>query len=278
MLAIIGGSGLTRFVRMEVAERRQVATPYGEPSAALPFGRLCGRPLVVLDPGQGGDASGASRNGTIEKTVVLAFSHELREQLEKTGRYKVLMTRDKDIFIELDERVRFGERNHANLFIAIHADYASTKARGATIFTLRDGVAKDLQRSATNKAGKNVMSEAEVQTVKQLKGDVDAVRDILADLAERDVKLTHERTGVFAKSVIETMGESTPMRHDPDQQAAFKVLKTAQFPSVLIELAYVSNKQDAKNLNSDEWREKVADSIVSAVDSYFGNQLARLPM
>jgi N-acetylmuramoyl-L-alanine amidase len=188
------------------------------------------------------------------------------------------MTRDKDIFIELDERVRFGERNHANLFIAIHADYASTKARGATIFTLRDGVAKDLQRSATNKAGKNVMSEAEVQTVKQLKGDVDAVRDILADLAERDVKLTHERTGVFAKSVIETMGESTPMRHDPDQQAAFKVLKTAQFPSVLIELAYVSNKQDAKNLNSDEWREKVADSIVSAVDSYFGNQLARLPM
>ena len=236
------------------------------------------KPIIVLDPGHGGMDSGAEKFGTVEKQVVLAFAHELREQLEKTGRYKVLMTRDKDIFIELDERVRFGERNHANLFIAIHADYASTKARGATIFTLRDGVAKDLQRSATNKAGKNVMSEAEVQTVKQLKGDVDAVRDILADLAERDVKLTHERTGVFAKSVIETMGESTPMRHDPDQQAAFKVLKTAQFPSVLIELAYVSNKQDAKNLNSDEWREKVADSIVSAVDSYFGNQLARLPM
>ena len=74
------------------------------------------------------------------------------------------------------------------------------------------------------------------------------------------------------------MGESTPMRNEPDQQAAFRVLKTAQFPSVLIELAYVSNRQDANNLKSDEWREKVADSIVSAVENYFGNQLARLPM
>ena len=122
------------------------------------------------------------------------------------------------------------------------------------------------------------MSERDINTVKQTSGDVDTVRDILTDLAERDVKLTHERTGVFAKSVIETMGESTPMRHEPDQQAAFRVLKTAQFPSVLIELAYVSNKQDANNLKSDEWREKVSDSIVSAVDNYFGNQLARLPM
>jgi N-acetylmuramoyl-L-alanine amidase len=236
------------------------------------------KPIIVLDPGHGGMDTGAMKFGTVEKQVVLAFAHELREQLERTGRYKVLMTRDKDIFIELDERVRFGERNNANLFIAIHADYASTKARGATIFTLRDDVAKDLQRSASSKASKNVLSEADIKTVKQSSGDVDAVRSILADLAERDVKLTHERTGVFAKSVIETMGESTPMRHDPDKQAAFKVLKTAQFPSVLIELAYVSNKQDAMNLKSNEWREKVADSIVSAVENYFGNQLARLPM
>lgn len=236
------------------------------------------KPIIVLDPGHGGMDSGAEKFGTVEKHVVLAFAQELRAQLEKTGRYKVMMTRDKDFFVELEERVKFGERNNANLFIAIHADYASTKARGATIFTLRDGVAKDLERSATNRAGEKVLSDDDIQKVKQSSGDVDAVRNILADLAERDVKLTHERTGVFARSVIETMGESTPMRNEPDQQAAFKVLKTAQFPSVLIELAYVSNKQDASNLNSDEWRERVADSIVSAVDNYFGNQLARLPM
>lgn len=236
------------------------------------------KPVIVLDPGHGGMDSGAEKFGTVEKHVVLAFAQELRKQLEKTGRYKVLMTRDKDFFVELEERVKFGERNNANLFIAVHADYASTTARGATIFTLRDRVAKDLERSATDKAGDKVLSDSDIQNVKQSSGDVDAVRNILADLAERDVKATHERTGVFAKSVIETMGESTPMRHEPDQQAAFKVLKTAQFPSVLIELAYVSNRQDASNLNSDEWRERVADSIVSAVDNYFGNQLARLPM
>ena len=236
------------------------------------------KPIIVLDPGHGGMDSGAMKYGTVEKHVVLAFAHELRHQLEKTGRYKVLMTRDKDVFVELEERVKYGERNNANLFIAVHADYASTKARGATIFTLRDRVAKDLERSASNRAGQKVMSETDVQNIKQASGDVDAVRNILADLAERDVKLTHERTGVFARSVIETMGESTPMRNEPDQQAAFKVLKTAQFPSVLIELAYVSNRQDASNLNSDQWRERVADSIVSAVDNYFGNQLARLPM
>ncbi len=236
------------------------------------------KPIIVLDPGHGGMDSGAMKFGTVEKQVVLAFAHELRHQLEKTGRYKVLMTRDKDVFVELEERVKFGERNNANLFIAVHADYASTKARGATIFTLRDRVAKDLERSATSRAGSKVLSDTDVQKVKQSSGDVDALRDILADLAERDVKLTHERTGVFARSVIENMGESTPMRNEPDQQAAFKVLKTAQFPSVLIELAYVSNRQDASNLNSDQWRERVADSIVTAVDNYFGNQLARLPM
>ncbi len=236
------------------------------------------KPIIVLDPGHGGMDSGAEKYGTVEKDVVLAFAHVLREQLEATGRYKVLMTRDKDIFVELDERRAFAERNNANLFIAVHADYAGTKARGATIFTLRDGVAKDLERSASNNAGDKVMSESDINKIKQSSGDVDTVRNILADLAERDVKLTHERTGVFAKSVIETMGESTAMRNEPDQQAAFRVLKTAQFPSVLIELAYVSNRQDADNLNSDLWREKVSDSIVSAVDNYFGNQLARMPM
>ena len=86
--------------------------------------------------------SGAVKLGTVEKDVVLAFGHVLRDLLEKTGRYKVLMTRDDDTFIPLDERTAFAERNKASLFIAIHADYAQPRARGATIFTLRDRVAK----------------------------------------------------------------------------------------------------------------------------------------
>lgn len=236
------------------------------------------KPVIVLDPGHGGKDSGAVKRGTIEKNVVLAFAKVLRDELEKTGRYRVLMTRDDDTFIELDDRRLFAEKNKASLFIAIHADYANTRARGATIFSLRDRVAKSLQRNAADRAAESVLSDSEVKLVKQASGDVDAVRNILADLAERDVRLTHERSSVFAKAVIENMSESTTMRNEPDQQAAFRVLKTAQFPSVLIELAYVSNRQDANNLQSDAWRGKVADSIVSAIENYFSNQVARLPM
>jgi N-acetylmuramoyl-L-alanine amidase len=238
------------------------------------------KPIIVLDPGHGGYDSGAVKLGTVEKNVVLAFSLVLRDQLEKTGRYKVLMTRHDDTFIPLDDRTAYAERNKANLFIAIHADYSDggSRAHGATIYTLRDRVAKNLERSAKDNAADNVLSPDEIKTVKKVSDDIGAVRNILADLAERDVELTHERTGMFAKTVIENMGESTRMRSEPDQQAAFRVLKTAQFPSVLIELAYVTNQQDANNLKSDDWREKVAQSIVSAIDNYFSHEIARLPM
>lgn len=237
------------------------------------------KPVIVLDPGHGGYDSGAVKFGTVEKNVVLAFSLVLRDQLEKTGRYKVLMTRHDDTFIPLDDRTKYAERNRANIFIAIHADYSDTgsRARGATIYTLRDGVAKNLERSAKGNAAENVLSAEEIDTVRKVSDDVGAVRGILTDLAERDLEMTHERTGMFAKTVIENMGESTPMRNEPDQQAAFRVLKTAQFPSVLIELAYVTNKQDASNLQSDGWRGKVAQSIVSAIDNYFSHEIARLP-
>jgi len=238
------------------------------------------RPVIVLDPGHGGYDSGAVKHGTIEKNVVLAFSLVLRDQLKKTGRYKVLMTRDDDTFVPLDDRTKFAERHRANLFIAIHADYSDngSRARGATIYTLRDRVSKKLERSAKGNAAENVLSPEEIDTVKKVSDDVGAVRSILADLAERDLELTHERTGMFAKTVIENMGESTQMRSEPDKQAAFRVLKTVQFPSVLIELAYVTNQQDASNLKSEEWREKVAQSIVSAIDNYFSHEIAHLPM
>ena len=235
------------------------------------------KPVIVIDPGHGGMDSGAQKRGTIEKNVVLAFSHVLREKLEKSGRYKVMMTRDKDIFVELEERVSYAERNSANLFIAVHADYAGTRAHGATIFSLRDGVAKDLQHG---RSGEKLLSANELSIARKASTEADAgaVTGILAELAERDRDLTHQRTNIFAKAVIANMSESTTMRSEPDQQAAFKVLKTAQFPSVLIELGYVSNREDADNLESEEWRSNVADSIYSAIENYFSNQVAHMPM
>jgi len=237
------------------------------------------KPVIVIDPGHGGHDSGAQKFGTVEKEVVLAFGKALRDKLNATGRYKVLMTRDTDVFVELDDRRAFGEANNAALFIAVHADYAGTKARGATIYSLRDSVAKDLKRSAKDEVAEKAVTPKEIARAKASGGeDLDVVKTILRDLATREVDATKDRTSMFTKAVIEEMGTSTNMRDDPDQQAAFRVLKTAQFPSVLIELAYVSNREDAQNLKSDSWRDKVADSIVSAVDNYFSHQLARIPL
>jgi N-acetylmuramoyl-L-alanine amidase len=240
------------------------------------------KPIIVLDPGHGGDDTGAVKNGTVEKDVVLAFSLKLKEKLERSGRYKVMMTRDHDVFIPLGERVSYAERNNAALFIAIHADYAdgNSKARGATIYSLRESVANSLQRSAKGEVSSAVLTKDEVDTMKKasVEADVSAVKGILADLAGREVEVTQERTSIFSRAVIEKMGTTTELRSEPDQQAAFRVLKTAQFPSVLIELAYVTNKEDAALLKSDIWRDKVSDSVLVAVENYFGNQIARLPM
>lgn len=236
------------------------------------------KPIIVIDPGHGGHDSGATKSGTVEKDVVLAFSKVLKEKLEDTGRYKVIMTRETDVFVELDARRAFAERHNASLFIAVHADYATTRARGATIYTLRDGVAERLKRSTSEEVAEQVLSKDEISAVKTAEGDLGAVKNILADLARREINVTKERTSIFARSVVARMSTSTNMRDDPDKQAAFRVLKTAQFPSVLIELAYVSNRKDAELLNSNAWRTKVAGSITDAVDNYFGQQLARLPL
>lgn len=237
------------------------------------------KPVIVLDPGHGGHDSGAERHGTVEKEVVLAFGKTLRDRLNATNRYKVLMTRDTDAFIPLEERREFAEEHQAALFIAIHADYVSrSSVRGATIYSLREGVANNLARSARGETSEDLLSSSQLATMKAIGSDASAVRNILADLVQRETLATKDRTGTFVKSVIEYMGQSTELKDSPDRSAAFAVLKTAKVPAVLIELAYVSNKEDAALLKSDKWRAKVAASIVTAIDNYFSHQVARLPM
>ncbi len=238
------------------------------------------KPVIVIDPGHGGQDSGATKYGAVEKDVVLAFALVLRDKLQKTGNYKVLMTRDTDTFVELDDRLEFGEKNDAALFIAVHADYATSNARGATIFSLRSDVVDDLKSSARGTMVKNALTPYRASAIKKVGGEqeVGAIRSILSDLAAQEVSATKDRSKLFAGTVIEKMGDATEMRSSPDKQATFRVLKTAQFPSVLIELAYVTNRKDAENLKSDEWRHDVANSMKTAIDNYFGNRLARLPM
>lgn len=235
------------------------------------------KPVIVLDPGHGGDDTGAQKNGTVEKDVVLAFSLMLRDKLNATGRYKVLMTRDTDLFVELNKRREFAEHNLAQLFVAVHADYAQASARGATIYSLRKSVANSLQRSAKGKSS-DILSDKELASAQPMDGDISAIRGFLSDLIRLEVDRNRDRTSVFVKSVIEHMGESTNLKDNPDRTAAFVVIKSAKVPSILVELGYVTNQEDAELLKSEQWREKVSGSIVTAIDNYFSNQLARLPM
>jgi N-acetylmuramoyl-L-alanine amidase len=143
------------------------------------------KPVIIIDPGHGGHDTGAMKNGAVEKEIVLAFGNILAKKLKATGRFKVLMTRDEDVFVPLGDRVSFAEKNKANLFIAVHCDYADTgsAANGATIYSLRESVANSLRRSAKGEIAGNLLSRDEVEIVKKASGDVDAVKEILADLA-----------------------------------------------------------------------------------------------
>ncbi|MFZ4806037.1 MAG: N-acetylmuramoyl-L-alanine amidase [Hyphomicrobiaceae bacterium] len=233
------------------------------------------KPTIVIDPGHGGHDSGAMKHETVEKDVVLAFSLALRDKLKATGRYNVLMTRDTDVFVPLDERRDFGEKNKAQLFIAVHADYASTQARGATIYSLREGMFNSLKKSAkTNET----VSEKHRATLQQIGSDTKALENILSDLTQREFATNDNSTSQFRTKAIEFMDAATTLRDNPEQSANFRVLLTAKVPSVLIELAYVSNQQDAKLLKSDEWRDKVSESIATAVENYFEDRKSRLPM
>jgi N-acetylmuramoyl-L-alanine amidase len=225
--------------------------------------------VIVVDPGHGGEDYGARKYGTVEKDVVLSFSLKLRDKLAATGFYKVLMTRDRDVFIPLEERRSFAERNLAALFIAIHADYTQrASASGATIYSLRPHVADALRRSAEGEMRETVLSGKQVALAKQAEADVDALRGILTEKARDLIERNQMRTSVFARSVIDFVGSSTNLMDNPDRSAAFVVLKTAKVPAILLELGYITNTKDAERLNSDQWRDKVSTSVATAINQY----------
>jgi N-acetylmuramoyl-L-alanine amidase len=255
---------------LDIVAAAEIAAPLPKP-AISPKRRASGsyKSVVVIDPGHGGEDFGARKYGTIEKDVVLSFSLKLRDKLAATGFYKVLMTRDHDVFIPLEERRSFAERNLAALFIAIHADYTQrASARGATIYSLRPHVADALRRSAEGPMRETVLSGKQVALAKQADADVDALRGILTDKARDLIERNQVRTSVFARSVIDFVGSSTNLMENPDRGAAFVVLKTAKVPAILLELGYITNVKDAEQLNSDQWRDKVSTSVATAVNQY----------
>jgi N-acetylmuramoyl-L-alanine amidase len=228
------------------------------------------RPIVVVDPGHGGIDNGTiASTGVMEKQIVLDFAMALRERLEQSGKYRVVMTRTDDSFVPLADRVRMARIRQAALFISIHADALKKgegEAQGATVYTLSE-TASDAEaaRLAENE------NRADVIAGIDLSNESTAVADILIDLAQRETKTfsTH-----FAKSIVASMRKVAKMHKHPLKSAGFKVLKAPDVPSVLIELGYVSSESDLKQLTSGTWQAKTAGSVAQAVDTYFGNRMA----
>lgn len=214
---------------------------------------------VVLDPGHGGIDGGAEGvNGTVEKAITLAFARELKAALLQSGAYDVYMTREKDVFLRLDERVRIARSHEADLLISIHADTIRLKnIRGATVYTVSDK-ASDAEAEAT--ADRENLSDqlAGIEIVEENH----QVADILVDLIRRE---THSFSLRFARSLVGELSSSIEMINNPHRSAGFRVLKAPDVPSVLVELGYLSNPKDEEQLRNSEWRRKAVGSITNAV-------------
>ncbi len=223
-----------------------------------------GKPLIVLDPGHGGiDLGARSDDGTLEKDVVLSFAKVLGAKLLATGRYRVAYTRDDDTFISLGERVRIAQRDHADLFISVHANsFPGSAVRGAIVYTVSDK-ASDTMAAAQAAAENESDALAGIDVAAE---DSDQVKTILADLTQRETR----NFGVaFAQALIKNMAGKTRMFKIPHKEASFKVLEAPDVPSALIELGYLTTAADEKLLVSPDWQSKTADGMVAGIDSYF---------
>ncbi len=229
-----------------------------------------GRPVVVIDPGHGGADNGTQAGGESEKDLVLGFGLALRDRIEKSGKYRVVMTREDDTFIPLADRVKIARNLSAALFVSIHADAlprGEGDAQGATIYTLSDK-ASDAEAERLAEAE----NKADAIGGVNLTEEPTEVADILIDLARRETRTFSNR---FARVLMGEMKTAARMHKHPLKSAGFKVLKAPDVPSVLVELGYVSNKDDREHLVSENWRTRTVGSMAQAIDAFFAKRLAK---
>lgn len=236
-------------------------TPKSE-RLGLRTGRAGQRFTIVIDPGHGGiDGGAAGQSGTVEKDITLTFANELRDKLRADGRYNVFMTREKDEFLRLDDRVRIARQHEADLFISIHADTIRLKGiRGATVYTVSEKASDaDAQALADRENLSDQLAGIEIEEENH------EVADILVDLIKRE---THSFSMRFARSLVGELSTTVGLINNPHRFAGFRVLKAPDVPSVLLELGYLSNAKDEQQLTSAEWRGKAAESISKAIEVF----------
>jgi N-acetylmuramoyl-L-alanine amidase len=223
--------------------------------------------VVVIDAGHGGHDPGASGAHVHEKDLTLAAALALKARLEATGRYKVVMTRDEDIFVPLENRVQIARKANADLFISLHADAGSnTATRGASVYTLSDQGSQRVVRGVTGDSDwfKEISANGATQ----------AVRDILHDLTQR---ATRNRSAQFADLLVGRLNGKAELLTRAHRDAGYMVLLAPDVPAVLLEMGFVTNLDDEKFLSDADKRVRFTGAIADGIDDYF-NQGAQLAM
>lgn len=227
-----------------------------------------GKPLIVLDAGHGGvDPGTIGLSGGYEKTLTLAFALEFKRQIKASGRYRVMLTRERDVFIRLRKRVEMARVNRADLFISLHADaLANRRVSGAAVYTLSekasDAETEELAARENKSdviAGVNLVGE----------GYDENVANILIDLARRE---TMNLSAQFAGFIIPELAKEIRLLRKTHRYAGFRVLKAPDVPSVLIEMGYLSNPKDEARLLDAAHRRKLMGAILRATDRYFDHR------
>ncbi len=238
-------------------------TPSSEtPAKALNRGK---RKVIVIDAGHGGVDPGAiGYNGTYEKNITLSMAKELKELLDKKNKYSVYLTRNRDVFIPLRDRVKIARRHDADLFISIHADSArNRKAVGLSVYTLSE-TASDKEAAALAEKENKADIVAGMNFAEHSK----EVSDILLNLAQRE---TNNSSAEFATLLSSRMSKIVKTVSNTHRFAGFAVLKAPDVPSVLLELGYLSNPSEERQLRQKSYRRKLGDATVVAIDKYFQN-------
>jgi N-acetylmuramoyl-L-alanine amidase len=227
-------------------------------------------PLIMLDPGHGGiDAGATGPSGETEKAIVLQFAQTLKDRLEAGGKVRVMMTRTTDVFVPLRDRVRMARQAKAQLFISLHADALADEenVRGASIYVLSERATDERSAKLADKENR-----ADLVGGIELKDDQDDVADILFDLARRESRAFSNQ---FARQLATTLPKATRMHKTPLRGAAFRVLRAPDVPSVLLELGYLTTSEDARLMQTAEWRRDTANAAAEAIERFIAERIDR---
>ena len=227
--------------------------------------RLDRKPVIAIDPGHGGVDPGAiGISGVKEKDITLAAARQLKSLLERTGRYKVVLTRTRDVSLGLRQRIAISRRASADVFISMHADSVGRpNVKGLSVYTLSE-------TASDREAGKLAEKENKADLIigMDLTNESTDVRNILIDLAQRESM--NLGAHLAAKLIAQLKREVTLLRNT-HRFAGFAVLKAPDVPSVLLEMGYLSNHQEEKALKKKAYRQKLVVAIARALDDYFAD-------